>query len=111
MALSIMVSYLRGVVQTSRYLTLTDKLLEYVNADKERLYDLYTVYNLVKSKIMMALPSIAYTFPHYSRHDITHVECVLDNIERIIGDTSTLCQLNLHKPIWRLRRHMSGCWR
>jgi len=65
---------------------LEQKLFKYENADNEKPSELYTFFNTIQNIAKKALPLIAKTFPHYSRHDITHVECVLDNIERILGD-------------------------
>ena len=66
-----------------KQLTLEKRLIQM--ARKESATELIRIYEAVKNAMHKHLPSISENFPHYSRHDISHVESILDNIEIILG--------------------------
>ena len=45
----------------------------------------YTQWSLTKEYIPQILSAISHTFPHYSLHDKTHSDTIINNIVRIIG--------------------------
>jgi hypothetical protein len=61
--------------------------LRLIEASKDsNLLLLSNIFNTIKDQIIKILPNIGNTFPHYSRHDFSHIQSILDNIERILGD-------------------------
>ena len=64
---------------------LEQRLTEYIEKDED-LSVLDAIYKAVKKKMKNYLSLISQNFPHYSRHDISHVEKVLANIENILGE-------------------------
>jgi hypothetical protein len=63
-----------------------EKRLEETAHGKDDLLDLLNIFKSVKSSAVKYLPDVAKTFPHYSRHDLSHIEAIIDSIERILGD-------------------------
>jgi len=64
---------------------LEEKLLELTRKDPN-LATLDGIFSTIKSRVSEYLPAVANSFPHYSRHDNSHIQNIIDNIERILGD-------------------------
>ena len=45
-------------------------------------------WNFDKELVPRALQAIVTTFPHYSMHDISHSECILDNVTKLLGESA-----------------------
>jgi len=67
-----------------KQLTLEKRLFQM--AGKKPADDLIRIYQAVKNDMHKHLSSVSARFPHYSRHDISHVESILDSIEIILGN-------------------------
>jgi hypothetical protein len=61
------------------------RLIDASNKDSN-LIMLLSIFNIIKDHTTKYLSGIEKTFPHYSRHDLSHIQNILDNIERILGD-------------------------
>ena len=58
-------------------------LLEKTQNKRSKIF--YTQWGLAKEYIPQVLTVIAHTFPHYSLHDRTHSDTIINNIVRIVG--------------------------
>ncbi len=87
-------------------LTIEEQLERYVNASKHSHHERYEVlwhaWNQNKRWITQLLQGTMLSFPTYSRHDETHAQTVLHNIEMILGEkrvallSATDCFVLLH---------------
>lgn len=68
---------------------MASRLIEHLkrkSEDHEQLALLVSQWNFDRKLIPKALQNIGQLFPHYSRHDGSHSEQILVNIERLLGD-------------------------
>ena len=68
-----------------KYYTLEKHLKLLSEQDKD--YEvLYSIWMLNKQNLSQGLSLISNTYPHYSKHDISHSMTIVDNIQRLLGE-------------------------
>lgn len=64
-----------------------EKQLKKVCDENEEYKELYSTWILDKEAISQVISNVPKDYPYYSRHDESHSENILSNIEKILGDT------------------------
>lgn len=48
--------------------------------------NLLSVWNINKKMCQDALSTVVINYPHYTRHDVSHCEAIITNIEMLLGE-------------------------
>ena len=62
--------------------------------------NLLSVWNINKKMCQDALSTVVINYPHYTRHDVSHCEAIITNIEMLLGEEAI--RLLLHTDSWLL---------
>lgn len=71
-------------------MSLIEEQFVFKTAGKEKYRILVSYWDCVKIQIPKVLSCVSQVFPHYTNHDISHSNAILDNIERILGKNAIL---------------------